>query len=339
MVRTFRNLCLLLLVSGAALRNASATFHFMVIDEVYPGSYANPDAQYVVLRSTFSSQDLLAGHEIATFDAAGTPGPNFGVFALPNPTNAALGAHYIMATPQAVALFNLPDTGGTHSGSATGRLPFPSGRICWALNFGSYVDCVAYGNFTGNNGTHGSPAAALVRQRALKRICDLKTNDAGCFGLAAPGPTNDAGTTRPDSDGDGIPDVSDCSPNNSSVYLVPFETANDRINRSPDGLGGFITTIAWDDQSLLVGPSTLYDVLFEDLLSPGTPPPFSTAACLGRVLTAPNVVDPAADPAAGGVRLYLSRARNGCGTGTYGDSSVVPDPRDALDNPATTPCP
>jgi len=54
----------------------------------------------------------------------------------------------------------------------------------------------------------------------------------------------------------------------------------------------------------------------------------------------PPFRDSSPNPAAGEVRYWLVRARNECnlpGRGTFGDSTPVPDPRDALD--AGAPCP
>ena len=63
---------------------------------------------------------------------------------------------------------------------------------------------------------------------------------------------------------------------------------------------------------------------------------YGSASCL--VNGHPNTPydDDRADPAVGDGYYYVLRARNGCGIGSYGDSSLSPDPRDDL-NPG--PCP
>jgi hypothetical protein len=76
----------------------------------------------------------------------------------------------------------------------TGRLIQPDGRVCFAL-FGpptAPVDCVAYGNYTGDNGTHGSPAAAPVLGMALVRQSRTNNNSAD-FVLGQPNPENNDG--------------------------------------------------------------------------------------------------------------------------------------------------
>lgn len=318
---------LLLVLLAVMAQRADATFHLMLIAEVYPGSHANPNAQYVVLRSTFSGQNFLSGHPIRTQDAFGTPGPNFGTFAS-NPANGSLGARYLMATLEAQAFFGIQA-----DGTASGRLPFPSGRICFDSDL---VDCVAYGSYTGSNGTYGLPATALVRQQALVRISDTSNNRTD-FQIGAPNPANSSNQTSPDSDRDGVPNFSDCADSDSSLYLRPLEVTNLLVGL-PQGAGG-PTTVSWDSQSLLVGLGTVYDLLGGDVPKLGGDAPFSSAVCLQNDLNSTAPEDPRPDPPAGTLRYYLARGHNGCGTGTYGNSSVSPDPRDALDDPATTPCP
>jgi hypothetical protein len=51
------------------------------------------------------------------------------------------------------------------------------------------------------------------------------------------------------------------------------------------------------------------------------------------------MIDGRPDPPAGDGYYYLGRAGNGCGNGTFGDGSAVPDPRDALDATLPPACP
>src|SRR5947209_9972016 len=74
-----RRLLQVLLLSALALvlmtQRADATFHINLIAELYPGSYANPDAQYVMLQSLASFQNQIGGKAIITFKPDGTRGP------------------------------------------------------------------------------------------------------------------------------------------------------------------------------------------------------------------------------------------------------------------------
>ncbi len=99
------------------------------------------------------------------------------------------------------------------------------------------------------------------------------------------------------------------------------------------------TTIGFESQDAVAGASTVYDVvtgLLSDLLAARD---YSGAACLGTVDDTP-AIDSMAAPAPGDGRYYLVRARVdcevACGAG-YGDSTLVPDPRDDLD--ISGPCP
>lgn len=169
---------------------AEATFHIMVIDQVFPGFEQAPDAQYVMMRIEADVQSLVNGQSFATFDAAGDALDPFGGFCptpspscrLPkvSPACAQGGCsstetndgRLFVATQRAADLFCLaPDL------LATGGLPYPDGRVCFG-NTGSFsatcftkvlgpVDCVAYGNYTGDNGIFGSPAASPALGDAL----------------------------------------------------------------------------------------------------------------------------------------------------------------------------
>jgi len=340
MRRALSCLPVLAFVLAGALGNAEANFHLMIIEEVYPGSHLHPDAQYVVLRTTAAGQNVLSGHEIRTYDAAGVRLADFGVFNR-NPTNNASGARYIMATQAAVTLFQF-----TATTVVTGSLPFPDGRICLDEFLGTLIDCVAYGAFTGANTNYGTPAPALQRQRAHKRVRTASPRDNSIdYAVGAPGAIDETNLARPDDDGDGIPNITDCAPADAGAYVAPLEVAIVLVDRIADGLGGFTTGITWNGQSLLVGPATVYDVVVQDLSGSATPPPYTTAVCLAPDLAAAAATDPAAEPFEGAARIYLARATNVCAAGTYGNfnpgsvPAPPPDPRDTLDAPATTPCP
>ncbi len=162
---------------------ARATFHIMVIDEVFPGFEQAPDAQFVVLRMEAGAQVAVHGQPITTFDASGNSLPPFAQFcstpasacSLPkvspacaaNDCTSPLEANdhrVLIATARARDLFCVtPDL------LATGSIPVPDGRVCFG-DVGTFapscvasgpVDCVAYGDFAGNNGIFGTPAAAL----------------------------------------------------------------------------------------------------------------------------------------------------------------------------------
>ena len=78
-----RTLCL-----GFALlasTSAFAAFHFIQVKEVFAGSPAHPNAQYVLLQAFDDCQNSVTGHSVMTFDALGAPTGTF-TFAAPSAT-------------------------------------------------------------------------------------------------------------------------------------------------------------------------------------------------------------------------------------------------------------
>src|SRR5437870_2532846 len=93
-----------LFVLAAALP-AQASFHLMLISEVYGGSVENPDSQYVELVMYSSGQNFVGGHEVQVFGADGTL-LDEETFADQVP-NGAVQSRILIATPEAQAEFDL----------------------------------------------------------------------------------------------------------------------------------------------------------------------------------------------------------------------------------------
>ncbi len=102
-----------------------------------------------------------------------------------------------------------------------------------------------------------------------------------------------------------------------------------------DRIGGGVR-VSWDSQAG-AGSGTVYDLVQGSLGALRSSGSFAAAACL--VGDTPNVFadDLSAAPPPGEADYYLGRAKNGCGTASFGDSSLAPDPRDDLDGAG--PCP
>ena len=165
-----------------------ATFHFMVIEEVFPGTPASPTAQYVMLRFTSSGQTLVAGTVIEVQDSAGTPLGLFGTFPANVGVAGTLGCAYpncpalIIGTAAAQSLLGM--TFDVVVDAQVGRVPLPmsGGRVCFRkpASLGSVVDCVAYAAYSvpntvatptqsGCDADFGGAAAALIMGFALDR--------------------------------------------------------------------------------------------------------------------------------------------------------------------------
>ncbi len=167
---------------------AKATYHLMVIEQVFLGLTEAPHAQYVLLRTQAPLQTAVYGQPFSVSNAAGNSVGTFGTFCttprqscvLPAVSPACRGGGcpqpfdsngraILAATPWAQDLFCV-----VADLVATGVLPYPDGRVCFGdcavqpgLCPSGPVDCVAYGAFTGNNAPFGTPAVAPLPGQAL----------------------------------------------------------------------------------------------------------------------------------------------------------------------------
>ena len=126
---------------------------------------------------------------------------------------------------------------------------------------------------------------------------------AGCVYFAA------------DTDGDGFyPEAcggTDCLDVNPSVWAVPVEVTNLQMTKSDP------MTLAWDDQSSVVGSSVFYEVVTGGGNAQGPGPDFATSRCLDIAPTASSI-DARLDPLPGAFYWYLVRGRDACGYGGLG---------------------
>jgi hypothetical protein len=196
-----------LAVFVAALVPASAwaSFHQAVIDEVMSGIGGDASAQYVEIRKLAADQNMVGNTRLTTFSCDGSVVQVM----LLVPAASVLtggGPRWIMATPSFAAKACItPDFTFTPPGGHPGIFP-SCGMVCWGApgmvppnpstwdftSPDSYVDCVAYGSYTGpvRTGT-GTPSAlaAGTGTQSLTRTGSTG-NTADDFALAAPTPTN-----------------------------------------------------------------------------------------------------------------------------------------------------
>lgn len=127
---------------------ALATFHEMSIREVYPGSVALPDSEYVELQMWAAGQNLVGGHSLKTYSANGAA-----TVTTPFASDVAGGANQstiLLATPAAESQFGVtPD-----APMAPGQLSPAGGAVCWVES----IDCLSWGSFSG--GALPSPAGS-----------------------------------------------------------------------------------------------------------------------------------------------------------------------------------
>jgi len=139
--------------------------------------------------------------------------------------------------------------------------------------------------------------------------------------------------TAGDGDGDGIPDLSDCAPADPQAFALPQEVQGVVVDRAVG------TELFWGTQQGTAGAGTVYDIVRGVLSVLRAEAGYAGASCLAASETETPLLDPETDPPSRDGRYYLVRARNACGAGTYGDASILPDPRAVLDSGGTPPCP
>jgi hypothetical protein len=170
---------------------AAATFHEMSIREVYPGSAAQPESEYVELQMWSPGQNFVSGHSLRTYDSEGhtTSTATFGTD-LPGGANQST---ILIATPAAESTFGVAADLGLNAN----KLDPIGGAICWES-----LDCVSWGNFSGSlPGPAGSPATptgipdGMALRRTITPGCatlleatDDHDNSAADFSAVFPSP-------------------------------------------------------------------------------------------------------------------------------------------------------
>ncbi len=135
-----------------------------------------------------------------------------------------------------------------------------------------------------------------------------------------------------DNDSDGHGDTCDCAAENRNVWELPAEVAGLMVHRST--LGADHVQLTWDPIDVQAGPGSASDVLTGQLSDLRADAGFSSAECLdGDVYgTGIDKVQPQPEPPLPNGYWYLVRGQNACGSGTWGDGTPVPDPRDLLES-------
>jgi len=131
-----------------------------------------------------------------------------------------------------------------------------------------------------------------------------------------------------------IPWFVDCFPSDPGSFAAPPEV---HALLAADAGGGSLG-LSWESLDPVVGPAAVYDIVTGTVSELRADSGFARASCLASELADTPATDNRPGPTSGEAFYYLVRGRNACGFGTYGDGSLIPDPRDSLD--AGTPsCP
>jgi hypothetical protein len=219
----------LLVATALAVPNASATFHEVWIREIFPGSTAQPEAEYVELQMWASGQNFVAGHHVTAYEADGSVAGTT-AFAADVPAGANQST-ILLATPAVESAFGVaPD-----AVMAPGQLDPAGGAVCWEA-----LDCMAWGSFKGSlPSPAGAPASpggipdGMALRRTISPGCatlleatDDRDNSAADFAAVFPSP-------RPNS---AAPSERACGDSSDPQAGGPYDgrgAPQTRITRSP----------------------------------------------------------------------------------------------------------
>jgi hypothetical protein len=186
-------------------RPAVALFHFSVIDEVMTSYDGDPNAQFVEIRMLSGSQNRVDNTVLAKFDGSGNYEGDLLVIPA-DVTNSGNGVRWIMGTTAFEAASGIQVDFEFAPGLIQG-----SGMVCWGapenllppMNPNSwehddpanYIDCLAYGTYSGPNPHGGDPTPLDADGHSLVRISETDDNltDFACGDPATP--TNNAGNS------------------------------------------------------------------------------------------------------------------------------------------------
>ena len=177
---------------------AHANFHLIKITEIFPGTAAEPAAQFVELQMYSDGQNQLATHSLVVYDDMGLEQARYTfTAAVPDGSDQA---HVLLATPEAETLF------GVEADLAMAASIQPGGgKVCWEPGL---VDCASWGSYSAGATDQGASAtgtpfnapAGLVPGQSMERKIsgganadkldagDDTNDSAADFQLASPTP-------------------------------------------------------------------------------------------------------------------------------------------------------
>lgn len=176
---------------------AQAAFHLAVIDEVMTSYNGDPTVQFVEIRMLALGQTFVADSVLGAFSDTGSYLGD--VLVVPgNIANSGAGLRWLMGTTQFQTVSgitpdftipaSLPTAGGMVCWGAPGLLPPLPGT--WDHSIPAlYLDCVAYGTYSGPTNIHiGTPTSLDGVGHSLQRLTDTNSsaNDFACGDPANP---------------------------------------------------------------------------------------------------------------------------------------------------------
>jgi hypothetical protein len=194
------------LVALLAAAPAQASFHLIKVREVFPGTVAHPNSDYVELQMYETGQNLVNLGDLEVLDSTGTVTSHFSPAT--SVSHSANQSTVLIANSEFSTQFPSITPDFTDAGL---NLSPAGGAVCWPQNEPPFDDCASWGNFTGQASLpspgDSSPAApsgitdgkALLRTIApgcstLLENADDTNNSSVDFSSQAPNPRNNAAT-------------------------------------------------------------------------------------------------------------------------------------------------
>jgi hypothetical protein len=164
---------------GLVAASASATFHMIKVREVFPGTTAEPDSDYVELQAFSPFQNQVQFGQMQVYNANGTAAGSTFTPAGPLANNQDQRTVLI-----ADSTFGTVFPGVTPDSTDIGlNLSPAAGAVCWPVN-STPIDCASWGAFTGNAMLPSSAGSPLQGSGASGAIGDgkaiIRSISAGC---------------------------------------------------------------------------------------------------------------------------------------------------------------
>jgi hypothetical protein len=159
--------------------SASATFHLIKVKEVFPGTSAQPESDYVELQSYSPFQNQVQFGQLQVYNANGSTAGS--TFTPSGPlTNNENQRTLLIADSTFGTVF--PSTTPDSTDTALNLSP-AAGAVCWPVN-STPIDCVSWGAFTGNASLPSSAGSPKQGSGASGAIGDgqaiTRSISAGC---------------------------------------------------------------------------------------------------------------------------------------------------------------
>ena len=189
------SLCVALLALSTP-RTSSAAFHIAEIDEIMTSYSGDPNVQFLEIQMLGVGQGIVSGSQVGAFDPSGAFLGQ--VYSVPGNVGGGNQRRWLMGTSGfATASGLIPDF------VMPPGMPTDGGMVCWgkpfnASNPAAYVDCIAYGTYSGSSNIHvGTPTSLDADGHSLRRVSH--TNDSATdFECADPAdPENNDSDTIP----------------------------------------------------------------------------------------------------------------------------------------------